>query len=140
MVAPDGCGVEAVVDDLVARTPGAVAAVRARLPAEFPMHVADSELKRLWFYRRPGWAQKAWEQWCEQAPEPDSCSRTVRPAPESLLARHHQCLSSARSHRGPMKVNLDDVWRMPRTAAGRDGQSLPRRSFARAASHKGAQI
>ncbi|WP_026163896.1 ISL3 family transposase, partial [Cupriavidus neocaledonicus] len=23
--------------------------------------------KRLWFYRRPAWAQKAWEQWCEQA-------------------------------------------------------------------------
>ncbi|HDR9325352.1 TPA: transposase, partial [Burkholderia multivorans] len=24
-------------------------------------------LKRLWFYRKPAWAQKAWEQWFEQA-------------------------------------------------------------------------
>lgn len=47
VVAPAGCRVEAVIDDLVARTPGAVAAVRARLPAEFPMHVADSILNGL---------------------------------------------------------------------------------------------
>jgi len=25
------------------------------------------ELKRLWFYRRPGWAKQAWGRWLEQA-------------------------------------------------------------------------
>ncbi|MGF6972921.1 transposase [Paraburkholderia sp. JPY465] len=31
------------------------------------VYVLRDELKRLWFYRKPAWAQKAWEQWCEQA-------------------------------------------------------------------------
>ena len=31
------------------------------------VYILRDELKRLWFYRRPGWAQKAWENWCEQA-------------------------------------------------------------------------
>ena len=31
------------------------------------VYILKDELKRLWFYRRPGWAQKAWEHWCEQA-------------------------------------------------------------------------
>ncbi|CAM3525812.1 MULTISPECIES: ISL3-like element ISRta1 family transposase [Cupriavidus] len=31
------------------------------------VYLLRDELKRLWFYRRPAWAQKAWEQWCEQA-------------------------------------------------------------------------
>lgn len=42
VVAPDGRGAEAVVDDLVARTPGVVMTVRALLPAGFPMYVADT--------------------------------------------------------------------------------------------------
>ena len=31
------------------------------------VYVLRDELKRLWFYRKPAWAQKAWAQWCEQA-------------------------------------------------------------------------
>lgn len=31
------------------------------------VYVLRDELKRLWFYRKPAWAQKAWENWCEQA-------------------------------------------------------------------------
>lgn len=31
------------------------------------VYVLRDELKRLWFYRKPAWAQQAWEQWCEQA-------------------------------------------------------------------------
>lgn len=30
-------------------------------------YVMRDELKRLWFYQRPAWAQKAWEQWFSQA-------------------------------------------------------------------------
>ena len=30
-------------------------------------YVMRDELKSLWFYRRPAWAQKAWEQWFDQA-------------------------------------------------------------------------
>lgn len=47
VVAPDGRAAEAVVDDLVARTPGVVRTVRARLPVGFPMYVADSILNGL---------------------------------------------------------------------------------------------
>jgi serine/threonine-protein kinase HipA len=43
----NGQGVEHVLDDLVARTPGVVKTVRALLPAGFPMHVADSILNGL---------------------------------------------------------------------------------------------
>ncbi|ARP93114.1 type II toxin-antitoxin system HipA family toxin [Bordetella genomosp. 13] len=43
----DGQGVEHVLDDLVARTPGVVKTVRALLPAGFPMHVADCILNGL---------------------------------------------------------------------------------------------
>lgn len=35
------------------------------------VYILRDELKRLWFYRRPAWAQKAWEQWCEQAWQSD---------------------------------------------------------------------
>lgn len=31
------------------------------------VYVLRDELKRLWFYRRPAWAQQAWDHWCEQA-------------------------------------------------------------------------
>ncbi|XYI44611.1 Transposase IRSO15-like protein [Cupriavidus necator] len=31
------------------------------------VYILKDELKRLWFYRRPAWAQKAWEHWCAQA-------------------------------------------------------------------------
>lgn len=31
------------------------------------VYVLRDELKRLWFYRKPAWAQKAWEQWFERA-------------------------------------------------------------------------
>lgn len=31
------------------------------------VYLLRDELKRLWFYRKPAWAQKAWEQWCQQA-------------------------------------------------------------------------
>lgn len=31
------------------------------------VYVLRDELKRLWFYQRPAWAQKAWEQWYAQA-------------------------------------------------------------------------
>ncbi|MFF7059275.1 hypothetical protein ACFY89_21555 [Achromobacter spanius] len=47
VVNPNGKGVEHVLDDLVARTPGVVKTVRALLPAGFPMHVADSILNGL---------------------------------------------------------------------------------------------
>jgi len=55
---------------------------RENLPAEQAVHLKEllaanaplmcayimrDALKSLWFYRRPAWAQKAWEQWCEQA-------------------------------------------------------------------------
>ena len=47
VVAPDGRGAEAVVDDLVVRTPGVVKTVRALLPTGFPMYVADPILNGL---------------------------------------------------------------------------------------------
>ncbi|MDR6504315.1 transposase, partial [Burkholderia ambifaria] len=31
------------------------------------VYVLRDELKRLWFYRKPAWADKAWGQWFEQA-------------------------------------------------------------------------
>jgi transposase len=31
------------------------------------VYLLRDELKRLWFYRKPAWAQKAWEQWMAQA-------------------------------------------------------------------------
>lgn len=43
----NGKGVEHVLDDLVARTPGVIKTVRKLLPAGFPMHVADSILNGL---------------------------------------------------------------------------------------------
>ncbi|WP_235515306.1 type II toxin-antitoxin system HipA family toxin [Achromobacter sp. Root83] len=43
----NGQGVENVLDDLVARTPGVVKTIRALLPAGFPMHVAESILNGL---------------------------------------------------------------------------------------------
>ncbi|WP_198148997.1 transposase, partial [Luteibacter yeojuensis] len=30
-------------------------------------YLMRDELKRLWFYRRPGWARQAWDNWLEQA-------------------------------------------------------------------------
>lgn len=42
IVTVDGEEVEAIIDDVVARTPGVVAAVRSQLPAGFPMHLADA--------------------------------------------------------------------------------------------------
>lgn len=47
VMAPDGHGSDAVVDDLVARTPGVVKHIRALLPEGFPQHVADRILKGL---------------------------------------------------------------------------------------------
>ncbi|WP_291386883.1 MULTISPECIES: type II toxin-antitoxin system HipA family toxin [Achromobacter] len=47
VVAPDGRGVEAVVDDLVSRTPQVVRAVQDILPPAFPEHVADTILQGL---------------------------------------------------------------------------------------------
>ena len=47
VVSEDGGGVEQVLDDLVAHTPGVVHTVRALLPAGFPMHVADAILNGL---------------------------------------------------------------------------------------------
>jgi serine/threonine-protein kinase HipA len=47
VVSPDGRGADVVVDDLVARTPDVVRAVRALLPAGFPMHVANTILEGL---------------------------------------------------------------------------------------------
>lgn len=47
VVSPDGQGVEHVLDDLVARTPGVVKTVRALLPVGFPTHVADAILNGL---------------------------------------------------------------------------------------------
>ena len=31
------------------------------------VYVLRDELKQLWFYRRPAWAHRAWQHWCEQA-------------------------------------------------------------------------
>jgi serine/threonine-protein kinase HipA len=42
VVAPDGRGAEAVLDDMASRTPEVVRAVRGHLPKGFPKHVADS--------------------------------------------------------------------------------------------------
>lgn len=47
VVAPDGRGAEVVLDDLVAKTPEVVRAVRALLPKRFPEHVADRILNGL---------------------------------------------------------------------------------------------
>lgn len=47
VVAPDGRGAEVVLDDLVAKTPEVVRAVRALLPKRFPEHVAASILNGL---------------------------------------------------------------------------------------------
>lgn len=44
VMAPDGRPAAAVVDDVVARTPGVVAAVRQQLPQDFPLAMADSIL------------------------------------------------------------------------------------------------
>jgi serine/threonine-protein kinase HipA len=45
VVTADGRPAQAVVDDLVARTPEALALVRAQLPHGFPSDVADSILE-----------------------------------------------------------------------------------------------
>ena len=42
VIAPDGGGVDAVLDDLVSQTPTVVDTVRDLLPENFPMHVAES--------------------------------------------------------------------------------------------------
>ncbi|WP_436127673.1 type II toxin-antitoxin system HipA family toxin [Acidovorax sp. LjRoot117] len=42
IVSDDGRQVQFILDDLVARTPGVVGAVRAKLPADFPEQMADS--------------------------------------------------------------------------------------------------
>lgn len=47
IVTEDGQQVQFILDDLIARTPGVVAAVRAKLPADFPEQVADSILSGL---------------------------------------------------------------------------------------------
>ena len=47
VVTPDGLGAQAVVDDIVARTPAVVRAVRAKMPASFPEPLADSILQGL---------------------------------------------------------------------------------------------
>ncbi|WP_066452954.1 hypothetical protein [Castellaniella caeni] len=47
VMAPDGQGVEAVLDEMVAQTPEVVHTVRAQLPDGFPAHVADSILSGL---------------------------------------------------------------------------------------------
>jgi transposase len=35
------------------------------------VYILRDELKRLWFYRKPGWAQRAWDDWFEQAQQSD---------------------------------------------------------------------
>lgn len=47
VVTPDGRNAQSVIDDLVARTPGVVRAVRARLPQGFPQDLADTILNGL---------------------------------------------------------------------------------------------
>jgi len=47
IVTEDGQQVQFILDDLIARTPGVVVAVRAKLPADFPEQVADSILSGL---------------------------------------------------------------------------------------------
>lgn len=47
IVTEDGREVQFILDDLIARTPGVVAAVRAKLPADFPEQVADGILDGL---------------------------------------------------------------------------------------------
>lgn len=42
IVTANGQGVETIIDDLVARTPGVVATVASQLPAGFPAHLADA--------------------------------------------------------------------------------------------------
>ncbi len=44
VIAEDGRPAESVVDDLVAKTPAVVAAVRQQLPPDFPLPLADSIL------------------------------------------------------------------------------------------------
>jgi serine/threonine-protein kinase HipA len=44
VIADDGRPAESIVDDLVARTPNVVAAVRQQLPQDFPLPLADSIL------------------------------------------------------------------------------------------------
>ncbi|MPS30094.1 MAG: type II toxin-antitoxin system HipA family toxin [Alcaligenaceae bacterium] len=47
IVSAEGQGAQSVIDDLVARTPGVVQTVRARLPKDFPEELADSILNGL---------------------------------------------------------------------------------------------
>ncbi|MBB3262026.1 transposase [Paraburkholderia bannensis] len=50
--------------------PGQSVQLKELLAANQPLlcvYVLRDELKRLWFYRKPAWAQKAWEQCFEQA-------------------------------------------------------------------------
>jgi serine/threonine-protein kinase HipA len=47
VVAPNGSGTDAVLDDIVAKTPDVVRTVRALLPKRFPDYVADSILEGL---------------------------------------------------------------------------------------------
>lgn len=42
IVTAAGQGVDAIIDDLVARTPGVIASVAAQLPAGFPAHLAEA--------------------------------------------------------------------------------------------------
>lgn len=61
------------------------------------VYILRDELKRLWFYRRPACAQKAWEHWCVQA-RPDSGPGVVRPALADLLARHRRAMPASAEH------------------------------------------
>jgi serine/threonine-protein kinase HipA len=47
VVAPDGRGVEVVIDNIITKTPKVVRSSRAMLPKKFPKRVADSILKGL---------------------------------------------------------------------------------------------
>jgi transposase len=58
------------------------------------VYVLRNELKRLWFYRKPAWAEKAWGQWCEQAQQ--SGIAALRKFAERLQAYWHGIVTRCR--------------------------------------------
>ncbi|SPK77636.1 transposase (plasmid) [Cupriavidus taiwanensis] len=52
------------------------------------VYILRDELKRLWFYRRPGWAQRAWSDWFEQAQQSGVGPLQQFAQRLSVLARH----------------------------------------------------
>ncbi|SAK95668.1 transposase [Caballeronia glebae] len=65
------------------------------------VYVLRDELKQLWFYRRLGWAEKAWQQWFAQAQQ--SGIAALQQFAQRLQAYSHGILSRCRH---PLNTNV----------------------------------